>query len=88
MSGINKANQRQNKRHGAFYQLYRNSKRREINKLKRAMRNIKNQPFNYQLLKCINALKIEVPIFAKKAKIEEFIDQIHTLRKDIKALKK
>lgn len=83
MSGINKANQRQNKTHSVRYDYYRKSQRREFNKLKRAIRTIRRQPMNNQLLKHLEGLAFNLPIHAKALKVEALISEIHAKRREM-----
>lgn len=81
--GINKANQRQNKTHSARYDYYRKSQRRESNKLKRAIRTIRHQPMNNQLLGCLRNLALSLPVHAKALKVEAVISDIHAKRREM-----
>lgn len=83
MSGVSKANQRQNKHHAAQHKIYKDRQRRESNKLKRMMRTLRKQPMNTELLKRLTELVKEMPLLARTLKTETLITEIHAERRQL-----
>lgn len=73
MSGICKANQRQNARHKGKYDAYRNSETRLVNKAKKIVKHLKRYGRDAQAIKRLDTIGVMV---RRRAGVSEFYHEL------------